>query len=52
MTEEHQNINKHYVTVMSTDNRVHGRHLSDKPPETGFLNMEKWKVSTKSAGQC
>ena len=43
MTEEHQNIDQHYVTVMSTDNRVHGHHLSDKPPETGVLNMENGK---------
>ena len=43
MTEEHQNIDKHYVTVMSTENRVHGNHLSDDLPETGVLGMENGK---------
>lgn len=43
MTEEHQNIDKHYVTSMSTENRVHGNHLSDKCPETGVLGMENGK---------
>jgi hypothetical protein len=43
MTEEHQNIDKHYVTSMSTENRVHGNHLSDKCPETGVLRMENGK---------
>ena len=43
MTEEHQNIDKHYVTVMSTENRVHGNHLSDDLPETGVLGMKNGK---------
>lgn len=43
MTEEHQNIDKHYVSVISTENRVHGNHLSDTPPETGILGMENGK---------
>lgn len=43
MTEEHQNIDNHYVTVMSTENRVHGNHLSDQPPETGIFAMENGK---------
>jgi hypothetical protein len=43
ITEEHQNIDKHYVTSMSTENRVHGNHLSDKCPETGVLRMENGK---------
>lgn len=43
MTEDHQNIDNHYVTVMSTENRVHGNHLSDKPPETGILGLENGK---------
>ena len=30
MTEEHQNIDKHYITSMSTENRVNGNQLSDK----------------------
>jgi hypothetical protein len=40
MTEEHQNIDKHYVTAMATENRVSGKHLSDKPPADGILQME------------
>ena len=43
MTEDHQNIDRHYVTVMSTNNRVHGHHLSDKPSETGVFQMENGK---------
>ena len=45
MTEEHQNIDKHYLTVMSTHNQVHGHHLSDKPPETGVLN-KLWQMGS------
>lgn len=43
MTEEHQNIDKHCVTNMSTENRVTGNHLSNKPPLDGILNMENGK---------
>lgn len=43
MTEEHQNIDKHYVTAMSTENRVYGHHLSDKSPDRGVLDMENGK---------
>ena len=28
---------------MRTNNRVHGHHLSDKPPETGVFEMENGK---------
>ena len=43
MTEDHQNIDKHVVTVMSTENRVSGSHLSDEPKADGVLNMENGK---------
>ena len=43
MTEEHQNIDKHYITSMSTENRVNGNQLSDKRPITGVLGMENGK---------
>lgn len=43
MSEEHQNIDKHYVTSMSTENRVHGNHLSANRSETGVLRMENGK---------
>ena len=39
MTEEHQNVDKHNVTVMSTENRVSGNHLSDAQPEEGIFAM-------------
>ena len=32
MTEEHQNIDHHYVTVMATENRVAGAGLSTDIP--------------------
>lgn len=40
MTEEHQNVDKHCVTVMATENRVLGKHLSDNPPDDGVLKMD------------
>lgn len=43
MTEEHQNNDKHCVTVMSTENRVSGNHLSDEKPSDGILDMENAK---------
>ena len=39
-TEDHQNIDKHYVTVNSTTNRVSGNHLSTTTPVDGILKME------------
>jgi hypothetical protein len=32
MTEEHQNPDAHYCTLISTENRVSGNHLSDDKP--------------------
>ena len=43
MSEEHQNIDKHFITSMSTENRVHGNHLSDQLPSTGLKEMENGK---------
>ncbi|KAK3731074.1 hypothetical protein QZH41_012180 [Actinostola sp. cb2023] len=40
MTEAHQNIDKHYVTMTSTKNRVCSFHLSDTPPEGDILTFE------------
>ena len=40
MTEEHQNIDKHYVTYMSAENCVSGNYLSDKVPVGGVMMME------------
>ena len=40
MTEENQNVDKHCVTMMSTENRVSGSHLSNEPLTDGVLEME------------
>ena len=43
MTEEHQNIDKHYVSVNATINRVSANHLSHKSPVSGIQEMENGK---------
>ena len=43
MTEGHQNIDCHYVTAMSTENRVSGNELSPVPPPHGVMEMENGK---------
>lgn len=43
MSEDHQNIDKHYVTHMSTENRVSGNHLSNQTPLGGIKEMENGK---------
>ena len=43
MTEEHQNIDKHYVTYMCTENRVSGNNLSEQLPPGGVKEMENGK---------
>lgn len=48
MTEDHQNVDKHCVTVMSTENRILGNHLSDKLPDNGILEMENGKCLPNS----
>ncbi|CAB3986254.1 Hypothetical predicted protein [Paramuricea clavata] len=40
-TEENQNVDKHYVTVNATTNRVSGNHLSTMPPLDGILKTFK-----------
>ena len=40
MTEGHQNIDKHFVTSMSTENHVSGNHLRGECPAYGVLQME------------
>jgi hypothetical protein len=40
MTEEHQNIDKHYVSINATTNRVSSSHLSDKVQTDGINHME------------
>lgn len=43
MTEENQNVDRHCVTVMATENRVPVCGLSDKLPENGVFEMENGK---------
>lgn len=43
MTEAHQNVDCHYVTALSPENRVSGNELSDVPPAEGIINMENGK---------
>lgn len=43
MTEEHQNVDKHCVTYMSTENRVSVTHLSHKQPDGGVMEQYKAK---------
>ena len=37
MTEEHQNIDNHWVSHMCTENRVSGNHLSTKQPRLSAI---------------
>lgn len=48
MTEDNQNIDKHCVTVMCTENRVSGNHLSDTPSQYGVIAMENGKCVPSS----
>ena len=43
MTEDHQNIDRHYVTVNATTNRISGNHLSTDSPVLGIKQMENGK---------
>ena len=43
MTEEHQNPDAHYCSLMSTENRVSGNHLSDARPICELMDMENGK---------
>lgn len=43
MTWGHQNIDCHYVTAMSTENRVSGNELNHVPPAHGVMGMENGK---------
>ena len=43
MTEDHQNIDRHYVTVNATTNRISGNHLSTDSPLRGVKQMANGK---------
>ena len=40
MTEDHQNLDAHYCTVMSTENRVSGNHLNNDKPICELSELE------------
>lgn len=48
MTQDHQDKDKHCVTVMATENRVSGNHLSDKQPICGLKQLENGKCLPSS----
>ena len=43
MTEENQNIDKHYLSMMATENRVSGSELSDVPIQHSIKDMDNGK---------
>lgn len=44
MTQDHQNIDIHWVSHISVENRISGNHLSMvKPAKTSLLNIENAK---------
>jgi hypothetical protein len=43
MTEEHQNIDQHYVTLMTTENRVTGCNLPSSKPIKRIKDMDNRK---------
>ena len=44
MSETHQNIDKHWVSHMCTENRIAGNHLAvEQPPITRLLNLDNGK---------
>ena len=51
MTEEHQNTDKHYVSVCATENRISGSHLSSDKPQEGILEFENGKCIPNYAEQ-
>ena len=43
MTEQHQNPDAHFCTLMATENRVSGNHLSEDGPICNLKDMENGK---------
>lgn len=43
MNEEHQNPDAHYCSLICTDNRISGNHLSDEKPICHLNNLENGK---------
>ena len=48
MTQDNQDKDKHCVTIMATENRVSGNHLSSEPPVGGVKQMENGKCLPSS----
>ncbi len=51
MTEEHQNVDNHCVTLMAVENRVSGNHLNNQQPEGGVMKLENGKYIPSSIWQ-
>ncbi len=51
MTEEHQNVDNHCVTLMAVENRVSGNHLNNQQPEGGVMKLENGKCIPSSIWQ-
>ena len=51
MTQEHQTVDKHYLTVCATTNRVHGNHMSSTQPTDLLKSMDNGKCIPSHADQ-
>lgn len=51
MTQDHQTIDKHYLTVCATENRVSGNHLSTNQPYGKLESLENGKCIPSSKEQ-
>ena len=52
MTEDNQTIDRHYLTVCATENRISGNHLSTKQPDYSNLkSLENGKCIPSSKEQ-
>lgn len=49
MTEENQNIDNHYLSMMATENRVSGSELSDVPIQHSIKDMDNGKCIPSQA---
>ena len=53
MTDKHQNIDVHLVSVMSTENRVAAVEYSDQKSEDGVMKLENGKcIPSDDDHQC
>lgn len=52
MTEKHQNPDAHYCSLMCTENRVSGNHLSDVKPICDLKDLENGKCCPSKSEHC